>query len=103
MSLSKEQIAGLPKGDYMVINKGNGVQQLQPTTNYRLTSEGGFIELLNEYDLILQKKSKASATHRLVIREKMDLLKKLIKNKREWHRIVYPWDYSGELTRILRS
>lgn len=101
MPLNKELVAALPKGEYRLEN--GLLKQVNERVGYQLTSEGGFVELMREYDLILKKQSRASAKHREVILDKISLLKFKSRNRQFWHKHIYPYDYNGEFTKLLRS
>lgn len=100
--LTHDEIQGLPKGEY-TMRRGQILDKTLRGASHTLTSEGGFKELIDEYVRIMEKRSDANALHRRVIIEKIEVLRIVTKQKSEWHRIVYPFDYSGELTKILRN
>ncbi len=100
--LTKEQIKKLPKGEY-IQDRGYLRQYVDQRGTYSLSAEGGLHELMNEYKLILEKKSQAPAIHRKVICEKIEYLKEITRSKSVWHKLVYPYDTTGEFTKILRS
>lgn len=107
--VTAKQIKELPKGDFAVMTPNmkkpyqKVLKQLRPHTKESPSVVGTLEEIIQEYVKIRDKKSNLVYARREVLLFKIEMLRRLMRNKLYYFTQIFPQDPTGEITRILRN